>query len=149
MTLNEVLIRQNFINHILIKSENGEASKELKVKVMMMRIELNKVKTQFDADCVEIIQQLRTDEFNLLSSNENLTEEEKNRLETLNNQLSEEYNLFLVNKGQEPYEFTKKFTQSEYEELIVINSENNVNINGTSLDALSFLEILYTLFVDN
>lgn len=148
MTLNEVLIRQNFINKVLIKNENGEVDKNLKVKIMMMRIELNKIREQFDKDCMEMISQLRTDEFNSLGSIENPTEEESKRLEELNKQLSGEYNTFLVEKGKEEVEFSKKFTSEEYEQLIEINSNNNVEINGTNLDALSFLEVLYTLFVE-
>ena len=58
MTLNEVLIRQNFISKLLIKNENVEIDKDLKVKIMMMRVELTRYKTQFDNACLEKIKEL-------------------------------------------------------------------------------------------
>lgn len=145
MTLNEALIRQNFINKILIKDD---VDKNLKVKIMMMRIELNKIKNQFDNDCVEMIKQLQTEEFLELNNLENPTEKQKKRLEELNKKLTDEYNQFLSEKGKEEVKFDKKFTEDEYAQIVDVNSENDIDINGSKLDALSFLEIIYTLFVE-
>jgi hypothetical protein len=145
MTLNEALIRQNFINKILIKDD---VDKNLKVKIMMMRIELNKIKNQFDNDCIEMIKQLQTEEFLELNSLEKPTEKQKKRLEELNKKLTDEYNQFLIEKGKEEVKFDKKFTEDEYAQIVDVNSENDIDINGSKLDALSFLEIIYTLFVE-
>ena len=60
----------------------------------------------------------------------------------------EEYNNFLVEKGKEEVDFDKKFTEEEYAQLIDVNSSNDIDINGTQLDALSFLEVIYALFVE-
>ena len=148
MTLNEVLIRQNFISKLLIKNENVEIDKDLKVKIMMMRVELTRYKTQFDNACLEKIKELQTEEFGKLSSSKDLNKEQTTRLDELTSQLKEEYNNFLVEKGKEDVDFDKKFTEEEYAQLIDVNSSNDIDINGTTLDALSFLEVIYALFVE-
>ena len=66
----------------------------------------------------------------------------------MTSQLKEEYNNFLVEKGKEDVDFDKKFTEEEYAQLIDVNSSNDIDINGTPLDALSFLEVIYALFVE-
>ena len=75
MTLNEVLIRQNFINKLLIKNENVDVDKDLKVKIIMMRAKLNKYKTKFDNDCLNKISGLKTGEFVELESLKELSKD--------------------------------------------------------------------------
>ena len=147
MTLNEVLIRQSFLNQIVLKSDEGELPKDLKVKVMRMRIELNKVRAQFDEDSQDMIKGLKPEGFDELANKEDKTDEEIKRLQELTDKLNEEYNLYIIEKGKEEHPFDKKFTSDEYDELININV-NDVIINGTKLSGEEFLEIFYTLFVE-
>ena len=44
MTINEVMIRHNFINKILFKDDTSSLDKDLKVKIMIMRIEYVKIR---------------------------------------------------------------------------------------------------------
>ena len=48
MILNEILTRQNVITKILLSRGNKELPKELKVKIMRMRMAYSKIKKQFD-----------------------------------------------------------------------------------------------------
>ena len=50
MNLNDVLTKQNLITKILLASDGKELSKELKVKIMRIRMNYNKIKKQFDED---------------------------------------------------------------------------------------------------
>ena len=147
MTLNEALVRQNFLQKIVLKNNENELPKELKVKVMQMRIELNKLRNQFDADSQEMIKGLKPEGFDDLHMKEDKTEEEIKRLEEMSQKLTDEHNTFAFEKGKEEVSFDKKFTLEEYNELIDINS-NEVEINGNKLSAEDFLEIIYSLFVD-
>ena len=47
MTLNDVLTKQNLITKILLANDGKELSKELKVKIMRIRLAYNKIKKQF------------------------------------------------------------------------------------------------------
>ena len=48
MTLNDVLTKQNLITKILLANDGKELPKELKVKIMRIRMSYNKIKKQFD-----------------------------------------------------------------------------------------------------
>lgn len=147
MTMNEGLMKQAFIAKILLTSEKEELTKELKAKVMGMRIALSKIRRQFDEDCQEAIKGLRTPRFELLVSKEERTPEENTELEMLSNKINDEYNTFLAEKGIEEISFNKNFTEDEYYQIVEVNASNNVDINGNKLSAEDFLEIIYSLFV--
>ena len=59
MTKNEVLARQSIITQILLKNGNDELSKNLKVKLMGMRISLGKIRREFDEDLKEVANNCR------------------------------------------------------------------------------------------
>lgn len=148
MTLNEALIRQNFITKILLKEGKCELTKELKVKVMNMRITLTKIRTQFDADTQEAIKQLKPENFDELAQKQNRTEDEEANLKEMTDKINEEYNLFVIEKGKEDVVFDKTFTEEEYGQIVEVNADNDVDINGNKLQAADFLEVIYSLFVE-
>ena len=147
MTKNEALARQSVISHILLKRGNEELSKELKVKVMNMRVILGKVRREFDEDLKEAAEQLQTPEFIELREKQDKTEEEKGTFEKLLEKINDEYNSFIIEKGKEEVEFDKKLTEDEYSEILQVNADNDVEINGSKISAPDFLEVIYNLFV--
>lgn len=147
MTLNEVLIRHNFITKLLLKDGNSELTKELKVKIMGMRIALSKFRNQFDQDAQEAIQGLKPSNFDALAQKQDRTPEEEKELKEMSDKLTEEYNAFVIAKGNEIVSFDKKFTEEEFGEIMEVNADNDVEINGNKLNAADFLEVIYGLFV--
>lgn len=149
MTLNEALIRQNFITKILLKENDCELPKTLKAKVMNMRITLTKIRSTFDKDVQDAIAGLKPEGFDELAQKETRTTEEEATLKDMTDKLNEDYNAFLIEKGQEEVIFDKLFTQEEYEEIVNVNADNDVDINGQKLAAADFLEVIYGLFVES
>ena len=147
MTLNEVLIRHNFITKLLLKDGNSELTKELKVKIMGMRIALSKFRNQFDQDAQEAIQGFKPSNFDALAQKQDRTPEEEKELKEMSDKLTEEYNAFVIAKGNELISFDKKFTEEEFGEIMEVNADNDVEINGNKLNAADFLEVIYGLFV--
>ena len=147
MTLNEVLIRHNFITKLLLKDGNSELTKELKVKIMGMRIALSKFRNQFDQDAQEAIQGFKPSNFDALAQKQDRTPEEEKELKEMSDKLTEEYNAFIIAKGNEIVSFDKKFTEEEFGEIMEVNADNDVEINGNKLNAADFLEVIYGLFV--
>lgn len=147
MTLNEVLIRHNFITKLLLKDGNSELTKELKVKIMGMRIALSKFRNQFDQDAQEAIQGFKSSDFDALAQKQDRTPEEEKELKEMSDKLTEEYNAFVIAKGNEVVSFDKKFTEEEFGEIMEVNADNDVEINGNKLNAADFLEVIYGLFV--
>lgn len=151
MTTNEILTKQNFVTKLLLKNGNSELSKSLKIKVMAMRIEYAKVRKQFDADVQEFVNALSTDRFRELQGIPEVdrTEEQKTELQEITSKINADYTAYVTQRGKDEVICAdKKFTNDEFAEIMEVNADNDVEINGIKLAAADFLEILYTLFVE-
>ena len=149
MILNELLTRQNVITKIELKDGEKELPKELKVKIMRIRLAYNKVKKAFDEDVKEFVEQIATDEYKELAQKQNRTEEEEKKYNELNTQINSDYIEFVNQKGLEEVKeiFDDKLTEDEYAEILDVNSGNDVEINGVKIKAADLMEIFYELFV--
>ena len=135
MILNELLTRQNVITKIELKDNDKELSKELKVKIMRIRLAYNKVKKAFDEDVKEFVEQITTDEYKELVQKTERNEEEEKRFNELTSKINSDYIEFINQKGLEEISETidDKFTEDEYAEILDINSGNDVEINGNKI----------------
>lgn len=150
MILNDVLTKQNVLSQVILESDRKELPKELKVKVMRIRMAYTKAKKAFDAEVQEFAQDLMTDEFKELSNKSEKTEEENAKFEEMQNKINSEYQEFLIQKGNEEVSnIDDNFTESEYFDIVDVNSGNNVEINGNKIKATDFLEIFYDIFVND
>lgn len=151
MTTNEVLTKQNFLTKLVLTNGNDEVSKDLKIKVIKMRIEYGKVRKAFDDDLKEFVENLDQTRLKELQeiAEESRTEEEKKELQDLIDKINSDYNAYVISRGKDEVSVnTTSFTEDEFNELVVVNAGNDVEINGTKLSAADFLEILYSLFVE-
>lgn len=149
MILNELLTRQNVITKIELKDNDKELSKELKVKIMRIRLAYNKVKKAFDEDVKEFVEQITTDEYKELAQKTDRNEDEEKRFNELTSKINSDYIEFINQKGLEEISETidDKFTEDEYAEILDINSGNDVEINGNKIKAADFMEIFYEIFI--
>lgn len=147
MNINEAIMRHNFVSKVHVKSSEGILSKELKVKIMSMRIELGKIRSSFDSDLQEFIKEVKPDGYDELFNKKDRTEEESTKLSQMTDQLNLDYSEFVKTKGSEECSFNKTITEDEYEEIVGINNGDDVEINGTTIPAEDFLEVLHDLIV--
>ena len=149
MVLNDLLTKQNVFTKIILKDGDKELSKELKVKVMRIRMAYAKIKKNFDAEVQEFTDELVTDEFKELQSKTEKTPEEEARFTELTNSINSDYQEFLIQKGKEEVSisFDDALTLEEYSDILDVNSGNDVEINGNKVPAVDFLEVVYDLFV--
>lgn len=148
MILNDVLTKQNVITKIILKDGEKELSKELKVKVMRIRMAYTKAKKAFDDEVKEFTEELVPEELKELNNKENRTPEEEERMQELTNKVNSEYQEFLIQKGSEEVEIMDdSLTMDEYSDILDVNSGNDVEINGNKIAAADFLEIVCDLFV--
>ena len=152
MTFNEILSKQNVLNAVLLKDGDNELSKELKVKIVRLRIAFSKIRKQFDDDLQEFVKELAPERFKELQQKpeDQRTDEEKEEFKQLSTKINTDYNEFIIQKGNEEVTFTAddKFTDEEFDNLISINAGNQVEINGNKIKAEELMEIFYTLFVN-
>lgn len=148
MVLNDLLTRQNVFTKLLLKDGDKELPKELKVKVMRIRMAYTKIKKSFDAEVQEFMEELVTDEFRELNSKENRTAEEIARLEELSQKINSEYQVYMIQKGKEEVSvIDDTLTEDEYADIVEVNAGNDVEINGVKISAVDLLEVVYDLFV--
>jgi ribonucleotide reductase beta subunit family protein with ferritin-like domain len=147
MTLNELMLKQNFISKVMLKDGDKELSRELKVKIVGMRVKMAKFRKEFDEDVQEFVKNLKPEGFDELYMKEDKSPEEQAQFDEWNKKLNEEYAMYVNKRGLDEIDYEVSLTDDELNELIDINAGNDVEINGTELSAPDFLEILYSLFV--
>ena len=142
-----MMVKHNFITKVLLRDGDKELSKDLKVRLMSMRIELGKVRKQLEEDLQEAVKELTPKGYQELIMKENKTEEDKAQVEAWNKQINEEYNAYVDKRGKEEVQIYTTLSEDEFAQIIEVNAGNDVEINGTKLNAADFLEVLYSLFV--
>lgn len=142
-----MMIKHNFITKVLLRDGDKELSKDLKVRLMSMRIELGKVRKQLEEDLQEAVKELTPKGYQELIMKENKTEEDKAQVEVWNKQINEEYNAYVDKRGKEEVQIDTTLSEDDFAQIIEVNAGNDVEINGTKLNAADFLEVLYSLFV--
>lgn len=147
MTVNEVIIKHNFITKVLLRDGDRELSKDLKVKLMSMRIKLGKVRKELEEDLQEVVKNLTPSGYQELIMKIDKTEEDKAQVEAWNKQINEEYNAYVDKRSKEEVDIDTTITEDEFGEIIEVNAGNDTEINGTKISAADFLEVLYSLFV--
>lgn len=148
MVLNDLLTKQNVITKLILKDGDKELPKELKVKIMRIRMAYAKIKKEFDSEVQSFSEELLTDEFKTLSSKAEKTSEEEVRMNELVTSINSEYQEFLNQKGKEEVNTVDDtLTLLEYSDILDVNAGNDVEINGNKIPAADFMEIVYDLFV--
>lgn len=142
-----MMVKHNFITKVLLRDGDKELSKDLKVRLMSMRIELGKVRKQLEEDLQEAVKELTPKGYQELVMKENKTEEDKAQVEAWNKQINEEYNAYVDKRGKEEVQIDTTLSEDDFAQIIEVNAGNDVEINGTKLNAADFLEVLYSLFV--
>lgn len=159
MNINDVITKHNFISSLLLKGEKDadELSKELKIKIVKMRIQLFNIRNAFEKEAQEafkeftppILEELLKKK-STLKDGETLTDEEEEDLKKMVEKRTEDYNAYITSRGQEeiPEKIETDITSDEfYKEILPVNINNDVEINKQKIPASTFLEIFYGLFV--
>lgn len=152
MTLNEILTRQNVLNAILLKDGKNELDKELKVKIVRLRMAFNKYKKSLDEEVQEFTNELVPEELKTLQEKpeSERTEEENTRLKELVDKVNSEYNEFMIQKGNEEVKFDTNysFTDDDFDSIVAVNAGNEVEINGNKVKSEDLVEAFYELFIN-
>lgn len=149
MILNDVLTKHSVLSQVLLTNKEKELPKQLKVKIMRLRMSYNKIKKTFEEEVQEFTKELIPQELKNLNDKQDRTDSENIRIEELTNKVNAEYQEFLVQKGLGEVSdmLDDSFTMDEYSDILDVNSGNDVEINGNKIKATDFLEIIYDLFV--
>ena len=149
MILNDVLTKHSVLSQVLLTNKEKELPKELKVKIMRLRMSYNKIKKTFEEEVQDFAKVIIPQELVDLNNQSNKTDKDIVRIEEITNKVNSEYQEFVTQKGLEEISTILEdyFTLDEYSDIVDINSGNDVEINGIQLKATNFLEVFYDLFI--
>lgn len=148
MTTNDAIIRYNFISKVIFKDGESTLSKDLKIKIMKMRIEYGKINKLFEEDVQEFTKGIVEDRFNELQNKQDRTEEENIELNNLINRYNQETNEYINKRAIDEVEVNEyELSEDEFAEIMETNAEKDVTINNNKLSAPDYLEALYEIFV--
>ena len=119
MTTNEAIAKYNFISKVILQNGNEELSKDLKVKVMAMRIELNKIKKSFDEDSKTFVDELLTEDFKTLAQKQDKTQEEETEYKLQEAKVNEAYADYVVKLGNKEVDVESTLTLDEFKLMIL------------------------------
>ncbi len=149
LTLEEIVSRYNLIKNIQFEKDSQSLSKELKLKIIKMRIEYNKYKKQLDEDAQEFTKELVSDRYKELQQKYERTEEENIEYNSLEQQYNKDINDYLIGRSRDEIDGLNDwwFNDEEYSEILDLNSSKDIEINGIKISAPDFLEMIYTKLV--
>ena len=150
MTLNDVVSKYNLIAVLRFEHNQKEFSKELKIKLIKMRIEYGKYKKALDNDIKEFTEGIISEQYKFLVSNQFKTPEEIKEFNELENSYQKDISDYMNSRSSEVIENVNdwKITESEYEEIVDLNTSNDVEINGVKIPSMDYLELIYNILVD-
>lgn len=148
MITENVLQKQALLSKMLLKNGDDELNKDLKVKIIKARIEYNKVRRVFDDDVKEFSESIDLTKVRELQEISERTEEQNKELVDEINKCNSEINKYVETRVKDEILATDLvFTQEEFEEILVVNVDNNVEINGNNLTSDQFIGLINELFV--
>lgn len=136
------------VSQIQYKHKDNELPTELKVKLINYKISLGKYYKQFKEDVALFSEQIISSEMKDLAHKSIRSEQENKLLNDLRKQYTKEQQCYIKQKSGEVVDSSKySITEDEFQQIVLVNLDNDVKINGNILKAPEFLEIIHNLFV--
>lgn len=150
MTLNDIISKYNLIFPLRFEHNGKEFSKDLKIKIIKMRIEYGKYKKELDNDIKEFTDGIISERYKFLKNAQFKTPEEINELNELEASYNKDIFDYMNSRASEEIKDITNWTitEEEYNEIIDLNATNNVDINGMQLNGADYLEMIYNILVE-
>jgi sulfatase maturation enzyme AslB (radical SAM superfamily) len=151
MNNNEFEAKRNFLKAVHLKNESKELSKDLKVKIVRLRLTYNELHNEIAHKINTYVDNLVSDEIRELHNKkeEELTEEEKQKVIEASNVYSKAYGDYLkkISEEESSYKGDDIFTEDEFNDIIDINACEEFEVAGQKLSLEDFMQAFHSLFV--
>jgi len=148
MSINDALIRYNLLNFVKYTDEDYSLSRELKVKLIRLKLDLEKTYNDFNSFQQKALEEVKTKRYDELVNKENRTEEENVELQKIVAEINEDLNKIVLKKAEEEVSVNFSYlTNDEYNEFLTVNINNEVTINGVKLSPEEYVSLFYRKFV--
>lgn len=148
MTLHNIILKYRVLQNIIFKTDQFSLDIDTKVKLLNMRIYFGKFESEFQEDLKKFSETILPEEAKILTNKSNKTQEDLTKLASIKQQYNLEQQCYIKQRSQENVE-AKDFsiTSEEFDQIVKVNIDNDVEINGKKLTGPDFLEVIYNLFV--
>jgi hypothetical protein len=145
LRLNNILLKYHLINSLLFVDGEYSVSRELKIKLIRYKFNFQKYFNEFNEIQQKYSEEVQTDEYKELVNTQVRTEEQDKRLTEVLNSINGEYNSLINEKLNEEIELDwyTPLTEDEFNQLLEVNVEHSVNINGTQLSGDQFVSLIH------
>jgi len=147
MNLNSALLKYHIINSLIFVDGDYSVSRELKVKLIRYKFNFKKFFDEFNEIQSKYAEEVKTDEYTELISIplKDRTKKQADRLDKLVQEINSEYNSLINQKLSEEVntDWYTPLNESEFDELLNVNVEHNVNINGTEINGTDFITLIH------
>lgn len=147
MNLNSALLKYHIINSLIFVDGDYSVSRELKVKLIRYKFNFKKFFDEFNEIQSKYAEEVKTNEYTELISIplKDRTKKQSDRLDKLVQEINSEYNSLINQKLSEEVntDWYTPLNESEFDELLNVNVEHNVNINGTEINGTDFVTLIH------
>ena len=148
LSLNSAVLKYNLLSCIKYSDENYNISRELKVKLIRTKFNLEKTYKEFNQFQQQALEELKTERYRYLVNKTERTEEEEEEAKKLVSELNEDLHSVVKEKSRETVEVSFDYlSEDEFNEILLVNVNNDVRINGVNIAAEEYLELFHNEFV--
>lgn len=148
LTINNAILKYNLLNCVKYSDEDISLSRELKVKIIKNKLNLDKTYKEFQQFQANAIEEVKTPRYNELASKPSRTPEEEEELKNLLDELNTDLRNVLTPKSNEIVDVNLEFfTDEEFNSFLEVNINNSVTINGVPLPGEEYVIMVHNEFV--
>ena len=148
LSINSAVLKYNLLSCIKYSDENYNISRELKVKLIRTKFNLEKTYKEFNQFQQQALEELKTERYRYLVTKTERTEEEEEEAKKLVSELNEDLHSVVKEKSRETVEVSFDYlSEDEFNEILLVNVNNDVRINGVNIAAEEYLELFHNEFV--
>ena len=147
-SINNAVLKYNLLNCLKYSDESYNISRELKVKLIRMKLDFEKVYKEFNQFQQQALEEVKTDRYKYLVDKKDRTEEEEKEAVALLKELNEDLHKIVREKSLETVTVNfNHLNEDEFNEILLVNVNNNVRINGMDSPSEEYIELFHNEFV--
>ena len=148
LTINNAILKYNLLNCVKYADEGLSLSRELKIKIIKNKLNLDKIYKEFNQFQANAVEEVKTPRYNELASKPERTPEEEEEAKALLDELNIDLRNILTQKSSEVVDVNIEFfTEDEFNSFLEVNVNNSVVINGVPLPSEEYVIMVHNEFV--
>lgn len=148
LSINSAVLKYNLLNCLKYSDETYNVPRELKVRLIRMKLDLEKIYKEFNLFQQQALEEIKTDRYKYLVDKKDRTPEEEKEVNDLMKELNEDLHKIVREKSLDKVNVNFNYlTEDEFNDILLVNVNNNVRINGMDIASEEYIELFHNEFV--